>query len=132
MSPVRPVHPGTCGLRMLLSAPGRPGLRRLRVHARPELPGGRGKNPLRLVRPQPVTSPLPPPRPWGLAVYRTAHARRGLPSEKALLGHVLQEPVEGPRSTWDVGHVGPACLLWISFKLKFWCSACWPQVTLAV
>lgn len=51
VSPVRPVHPGTCGLRMLLPAPGRPGLRRLRVCARPELPGGRGKTPLRLARP---------------------------------------------------------------------------------
>lgn len=57
-TPERPVHPGTCGLRMLLPAPGRPGLRRLRVRARPELPGGRGENPLRLARPQPVTSPF--------------------------------------------------------------------------
>lgn len=108
VSPARPVHPvhrGTCGLRMLLPAPGRPGLRRLRVRARPELPGGRGKTPLRLARPQPVTSPLPPPRPRGLAGYSTAPARRGLPSEEALLGHVRREPVEGPGSTWDVGHV---------------------------
>lgn len=43
---------------MLLPAPGRPGLRRLSVRARPELPGGRGENPLRLARPQPVTSPF--------------------------------------------------------------------------
>lgn len=105
---------------MLLPAPGRPGLRRLRVRARPELPGGRGKNPLRLPRPQPVTSPLPPPRLWGLAVNSTAHAHRDLSSEAALLGHVLPQPVEGCGSTWDVGHVGPTCLLWISFKLKFW------------
>lgn len=94
--PVRPVHPGTCGLRMLLPAPGRPGLRRLGVRARPELPGGRGKNPLRLPRPQPVTSPLPPRRLWGLAVNSTAHAHRDLSSEAALLGHVPPHPSLDP------------------------------------
>lgn len=76
-----------------------------------------------------MTSPLPPPRPWGLAEYGTGPARRGLPSEEALQGHVLQEPVEGSgaRGTWDTW---PGLSPLDSFKFKFWCSPCWPQVTL--